>query len=234
MGDITVQNFIDEITASFGNRTDIDNTRIIRALNFSQKRIARVHDWEELQIVTTGTLPFTGSAAADKLINRPANLRKIYSFRLTHPTDTNIARKITYIPYRVWDRRVPAPEAFARGKPDIYTMWREKIEIWPVGDAAHAYEIRHSNFPAAFTTGGLSALSDLDNKDDLIQTLTMSYLYLTLRQPAMANTYFATYKEMVDSASLTESEKPDSAQGSDEVRGGVPNDYWVDPFVRQV
>lgn len=72
----------EEIRAALGGRAAFSSTRITRALNLAQMRIARKKRWEELDSTSTGFLSFTGDASVDKFVSIPSNTRDIYTFRI--------------------------------------------------------------------------------------------------------------------------------------------------------
>ena len=232
MGTLTQTELQDEVRSALGGRTDLDS-RMTRGLNLSQMRIARLSRWEELEAIYTGSTAYTGTPADDKFLALPTNLRDVYSVRLIDGTNS---RKLTRLTNRIWDRRIPAPEALATGRPRYYTLHRNVMEFWKVPDAAYSVTIRAVEWPTAFTTSDLSAVSDLDQKDDMIIALTTSWFYMTLGNEEMANKWWRIYRNMAIAAGAEESEKPDLdvLPNAGVSSGGTPGDYYADPFVTSV
>ena len=126
MGTLTESELKDEVKRALGNRDDMDS-RLVRFLNLAQIKMARTHEFEELQTVTDDTLGYTGVAADDKFLDVATTIKNIYSFRIF---DSAQSRKLEYIPSRQWDKKIPLPEYYATGWPSSYTKWRHKLEFW--------------------------------------------------------------------------------------------------------
>lgn len=226
MGTLTLDGLKSEIRAGLGNRTDFDS-RLDDVINLSQMRIARRHRWEELERMYTRTPSITSSAYDDKFLAFPGNLRDVYSVLLL---DGFQSRKLTRVPYRRWDRVIPAPEQFSRGHPSHYTLFRNTMELWKVPDAAYQYIIRAVIWPAALSDS--SSVSDLDQKDDMIITLTTSWLLLTSGREESANKWWRIYRNMMNDAGAEEEERPDLdiLPGKGAAGSSPSAPYYSDPF----
>ena len=154
MGTLTLDNIKTEMRASLGGRTDLDS-RLTTVINLAQMRIARKHRWEELEALYTNTTAFTSTPASDKFLALPANVRDIYSVRLI---DGSNSRKLTRVPNRTWDKRLPEPEYYATGRPTLYTLRRNIMELWKVPDAAYSLEAFGIFWPATFSDATLFAI----------------------------------------------------------------------------
>src|SRR3990167_8565002 len=60
MGTLTFTELQDEVRSALGGRTDL-NARLPRALNIAQQRLARIHDFDEMETLTTTTFGFAGT-----------------------------------------------------------------------------------------------------------------------------------------------------------------------------
>ena len=240
MGTLTQAQLLTEVGAAFADRDDITTARQIIALNLSQKRIARAHDWNELQALKAGAIAFVGTPATDKLWAIPiavATLHRIHSFKIVDSASKANSRKLKWIPQRQWDQSIPETEAWDVDTPTFYTIWREKIEFFKIPDKAYNYEIRHSIWPTAFTVDGTAALSTLDDKDDAIMAWAISWLFATLREMEEANRWFAIGRDFVQTSIGQELEEYES-----EIRppfeSGFPSSasppYYSDPFISGV
>lgn len=241
MGTLTQSELDSELLAAHGNRDDFTEARRLIALNLAQVRIARIYDWNELQSVDTGTIGSAGVKSTDKFELTPTNIRRIYSFRIVDTASKTNSRKLRWVPQRQWDQNVPESEAWDTDTPTIYTIWKRSgafnFEFWRIPDQEYDYEIRSVKWPTDFVSGG-GAVSDLDNKDDMIVALAASWLFLTAREMEQANTWWQVYKNMANDATnqdIEEHEVDIRAPLEMRIRGGSPyegSDPWRDPFNR--
>lgn len=229
MGTLTRSQLETEIKAFLGNRIDID-TRLVNILNLSQIRITRLKNWDELEEIASGTLAFTG-ANSDKFFSFPANIRDIRSFRLIDGTNS---RKLKYVATNKMDTDIPYPEANARNKPKWYVVWKSRAELVPMPNKAYDYELRYSFWPTAFTSTS-DVVSDLDNKDDLIILLSVSWIHLSIGNEDKANKYFAIFKNEANNAIGEQKLRPDltiAAFSKDsEFSSSQP---WANPFIKDL
>jgi len=233
MGTLTESELKDEVKRALGNRDDMDS-RLVRFLNLAQTKMARTHEFEELQTVTDASLGYTGTAADDKFLDVATTIKTIYSFRIF---DSAMSRKLEYIPSRQWDKRIPLPEYYATGWPSHYTKWRHKLEFWRVPKQAFNYEMRHSVWPTAFSDSLPSATSDFLNKDDIIIYLAVSWAYASSGKTQKATEFWQFYRTAMNSAIGDDIVSPDMTIAPN-VGGGIDGvelgKYWADPFVGSV
>lgn len=232
MGTETLTSLIAEVNSATANREDFTDARIITALNFSQDRIAVLKTWDELESLTTGTFVITGTLLTDKFLTMPSSTRNIYSFRVITTDDREL--KLTYIPFRQFDKKIPSPEDFAAGDPEFFTIFEGKFEFWRIPDAAHTYYIRRSKWPTAFAAASPTAVSDLDRKDQAIIAGALSYLHHTLGKDEKAKEWFGIWSGLMREHTSEDTEKPDQVIMPDfeAFNNVVSHDYWVDPFIR--
>lgn len=238
MSILTLAEIKTEISASFASRSDIDS-RLNTAVDLSQLRIARIHDFDELRQAATVNTVVTGSAIADKIIAFPAlvdsRIRKIYSMRLIDSTGTISARKLKKVLPRNWDKQIPEPEFFSRGPSTHYTVYKNnEFELWRVPDAVYAISIRVSRWPKQAVDTGDGNTVDLENVDDLIINLAISYLYHSLGRTDKGRQFFAIYRGLSKEALM------EDATDYDEQMAGISGDSltgtrgYDDPFVRSI
>ena len=229
MGILALSDLKDEVKRGLGNRGDMD-ARLTRFLNIAQSRVARLHEFDEMQRSGSGTMPFTGDIVADKFITLPS-LREIHSFRLI--ADSR-AIKLKGVSPRVFDKVVPQPEWFARDIPSHYTLWQYKMEIWPIADQAYPYATRYTVWPTTLDDGNLTAVSDLDHKDDLLIALALGYAFDSLSKNMDATRMYQQAAQLMNEAISMDAQKPDTEYApTREVFGEEafrPN-YWQDPFL---
>jgi len=232
MGTLTRSELVTEVSAFFADRDDISTARYITWLNIAQQRIARVHNFEELEGLNTSlSTSYTGTPADDKFVTLPSTVRKIHDIRLI---DGSESRKLQGFLYKEFDKRIPYPEKYATGKPSIYTKWAGKLELWKIPDAAYDLDIRITAWPTAFNASS-DVASDLDEKDDALIMLAVSWGYLSLRNMEDANKFWAIYKNMLNDIVGEDIEQPSIELVGDTMdEAGIPSQYWKDPFVHDI
>ena len=235
MGTLDTTSLISEVQGHLADRGDLTAAKAIIALNLMQQRLARLHDFEELRKIESGTFVITATPKTDKFLAFSAltntNPREIYSFRVV--TTDGRSRKLTQRSYRYYDDKVPEPEFYSRGTPSDYIIWAESFEFWRVPDIAHDYEIRLSTFPTALLESPGTAVSDFREKDDMIIALTVSHIYNKLGEYERGARFWIIFKEMWKEARREDKTMPDLLLSpgfdSSSILGGRP---WADPFVR--
>jgi hypothetical protein len=221
-----------EIRASLGNRTDLDD-RLNSIINMSQTRIARLHDFDELRVLTSINTAVTADPAADKIISLTslARYRKIYSIRAY--SDSQLSRKLTKVLAKRWDEQIPEPEYYARGVPTHYTLWgKDQLELWKVPDAVYPLHFRYSRWPTLVTDATQDDELDLEDLDDAIIHLSLSYCWLSLGNLEKSNSFFSIYRSLVKDAIDVETEDYDLTQMSHDVSRISASRGYDDPFVR--
>lgn len=245
MGTLTLTEMQDEVRTALGGRTDQDS-RLTRALNIAQQQLARAKIsrdgklvpvmWEELQFADTLNIPYTGTAATDRIINFSAmtttNPRKIYS--ITVDNDASSV-KLQRVEPQQMDELIPDPAYFATRMPRWYVQWKERIELFPVPDQAYnGGIIRGVKWPDALSAGG--GTSNFREKDDILVYLAIAYIYDSLGDTAKAE-HFMKQRAIpqIEAALAEDLHSPDHAilppWEHDSLRGG---DYWKDPFISGV
>lgn len=234
MGTLTQAELETEVRAAMANRDDLDD-RLHTALNIAQTQIARVKSWDELNVLYEDTLSYTGVPADDKYlaydtIESGLRIRRLYSFRLI---DGGNSIKLSGITPRKLDTHVPNPLSRGVDKPRVYTRWADKFELFPIPGQAYDYAIRLGKWPTPFVSGGTTATSDLDDKDDAIIAMALHYLYSSLSEYDNAKHWFAVGNKHIEDAIEPDMDEPDR-----DIRGGTmdtepsSHDYVRSPFYR--
>lgn len=231
MGTLTLTELKAELKAGLANRSDLDS-RLTRILNLAQQRIARLHDFDEMEVISTSILPFN-NVPADKYVTFP-NLRELYVFKIL---DGMQSFKLTGLTPRLFNRQVPAPEEMTRNTPRIYTIWKNTAILFPVPHQAYDTEIWWTKWPTAFTDSNLTAVSDFENKDEVLIELSLVYAYKSLGKVEEAQKHWSMARGLLQEMVLTDSEKPDTdiipgAPGAS-LDGVMAGEYWNDPFSRE-
>lgn len=218
-----------EVRYGLGNRSDLDS-RLITFLNLSQAQIARYYTFSELQREIVGTLPSTAYIEDDKYVAVPTGLRAVVSFRLELGTPES--RKLRYIPYMQWDKHIPEPQQYSRGKPTLYTMFANQFELWKIPDSTLTYRLRYIQTPTPFTSA-TDAVSDFNDKDDVIIAFAVAYAFDSLGESESATPWRRTgYSDLVRARAADEISPDFTIQPFPD---GVPSgEYWADPFIRSM
>lgn len=231
MGTLTLTQLKSELGVILSARSDVA-PRFTSALNLAQMRIARAHNWEELETLYTNTTGFTDTPADDMYLAFPADVRDIYSVRLQ---DGSNSRKLTRVPNRSWDRIIPDTTAQSTGRPTHYTLYRNVMEFWKIPNAAYDLIVRGVMWPTAFADASPSAVSTLDEKDDMLVVLAASWLLRTVGDKDKSNDWFVMYKGMLRDATNEEVEKPDLDYPVGLKSGdSLVSNYPADPFIKSV
>ena len=236
---LTLADLKTEISTAFASRADI-NSRLDNVIDLSQLRLARLHDFDELRQKSSVNTVVTADAEADKTISFPtltnARIRKIYSMRLLDTAGTVQARKLRKVLTKRWDREIPEPEYYARGTPTHYTVYsNNEFELWKVPDIAYKINIRVSRWPQKVSVTGEGNPIDLENVDDLIINLSISYIYHSLGRSDKGKEFFGIYRGLAKEALIEDSTDYDEAMA-----GIAPGDGfgstrgYDDPFVRSI
>jgi len=237
---LTLADLKTEIKQGLGGRTDLD-TRMDNIIDLMQLRLARLKDFDELRQIESTTTPITSIAADDKVITFPtladARIRKIYSLRRFAPNDETLTGKLIKVLPSKWDAQIPEPEFWSRSWPTHYTVWENnKFELWHVPDIVYTLQIRLSRWPKKVSVTGEGNPIDLENVDDLIIHLALSYAYWSLGRTDRAKDFFGIYRGLAKDALIEDDTDLDEAMAGvkvpvDTFQGSRGYD---DPFVRTI
>lgn len=232
MGTLTLEELKEEVRAGLGKRTDLD-TRLTRILNLSQQRIARLHDFDEMESISVSVFPYTGGIT-DKYIRLPL-LRELHSFKAI---ETNKARKLRQLTQRLWNQIVPASQEYTRGTPRYYTIWANTCVLNPLADKIDIpCEIWWTRWPTPFLDTAGEQKSEYKEKDEILIELSLTYAYNSLGKQKDAQEHWERAKPMLMEAMNTDMDKPDldvmPGPGSEQLDQLLPSEYWNDPFMKQ-
>lgn len=228
MGTLTFTELQDEVRAGLGGRTELD-TRLGRFLNLAQQRLARLHDFDEMETKSTVALTFTG-ASTDGDITLPT-LRELYSIIVE---DDSHSRKLVQKSPRWWDKMIPLPSYNSRDIPQLYTIWNNTVSAWPLPEKTYtSVKLRWTKWPTDLSVGATP--SEFNQKDELLIELAVSYAYRSLGNPEEAAKHEAVAKRLFSESDQIDRDKPDLEQVGDAREGPQgPTDYHRDPFVRSI
>lgn len=241
MGALTLTEFEVEVLAGLGDRTEnsISASRIVNGLNLAQSRIARGYDFSELAMTSFAQMNFTGSPAIDKFMVPPIDTKTIHSFVLLDTSaglsSMGQSQKVTERPWRLFDRKYPAPEWLPPGWPQEYCRWGRIIAMAPAPFLQFTAQLRYTRYPTPFALGRPDQTSDFENKDDCLISYACAYFLKLLGRADRASYYEAVAKEHLDEAIAKDDTRPDIEVARD-IEGGSADStqgaYWMQPFVK--
>lgn len=229
MGTLTLDELKDEVRRGMGGRTDLD-LRLTRFLNLAQQRLARLHDYDEMETLSDASLVFT-PAPTDGDIVLP-NLRELYSIRIW---DDSRSVKLQQRSPRWWDKMIPEPDYHSRDIPQIYTIWGNTVQVFPLPEKNYTnlVKLRWTKWPTPLSSP--TAPSEFNEKDELLIELAIAYAYRSLGNPDEAAKHNSAARQLFLESNLTDREKPDLDMAGDASTGSMsPRNYWEDPFVRSI
>lgn len=222
----------EEVHAALGNRNDFtvaEGSRLERWLNIAQIKIARKKYWDELEIADSELV----LAADARSLAYPANLRYQLSMVIKDGTSS---RRLTWMPPQEFDRKFPqmydTTAVISKGTPTVFTNWARSWAFWPVPDIEYTINIKKGNWPTPLST--LAQVTDLENKDDLLITLTTADIFDSLGKVEDSARKIAIYKSMLEDAIDSDEAQPGREIKPDFETGPIVGEYWNDPFIRSI
>ncbi len=232
MGVLVLSDFIAEVRAGLGNRTDLPDARIVVGLNLAQLRVSRFWDFQEMKKFDQGICPFTSNAFHDKFMTVPVNLKTIHTLVLLDGTSS---RKLKQRPWRQFDRRYPSPETDPRSRPQEYSRWGNKFVFYPIFDKPYIAAMRLTARPTPFDNAVQTMTSDYVEKDDIIINLTLEYFWRSFGRDDKADRFSQAAMGEMAQAIKKDDDQPDIDVSPDDM-AGLDNlgDWWNNPFVKEM
>ena len=240
MGDMTRTQFITEIADSVGKKRLATaqsgaalEDRLINYLNWAQKRMARMHNFYELDVTietsvtVDGVLTYPMVSGTNNLgLTRP---KDIQSIRLI---DSENSRHLTRRHYRWFDKAYPYPANYTEQRPSIYVRHGNNLLLFRIPDDEYSLYIRYTQWPADFAAA--SSTSSFENKDQVLLAAGIMETYLALEEYADAKIWFDRFIGLFDDARQVDLQdvdwepqgEPFNASGGG-YRSGEP---WLDPY----
>lgn len=236
MSILTLTELKTEIKSGLGGRSDLD-ARMNNIIDLAQLRVARIHDFDELRMQATVTAAITSSKEDDKVIVFPTlantRIRKIYSMRRMDNVGSRLSERLIRVLTKKWDSFIPEPEFHSRSWPTHYTVWENnQFELWRIPDAAYDIKIRLSRWPYSVETSGEGNPIDLENVDDLIINLSLSYAFWSLGRTDKAKDFFGIYRGLAKDALIEDTTDLDQAMAGHSMDSISASRGYDDPFVR--
>lgn len=227
---------VGEVQVALLNRSDISSARCVTALNFAQTEISRLHDFRELKQFYSVATFFTASVFNDKFIPLAPLTKHIHTAILRNGA---ASRKLVQKPWRMFDAMWPSPESYGRAIPAWYSRWNNQVILYPVPNQVYPIFMRITTYPRPFDLSVPEAVSDFDQKDDILIKLASAYLWGGLgrvdKKSEIEREIFGPnlgkIGGMLGTAVKEDSDMPDLDISADFDAGS--GQYWADPFMRR-
>lgn len=232
MGDLTGSQIAEEVVANLGGSgIDGSDTRILRNINLAQRRLARAYDFSDLHVSIELDVTVQGDVTVDRFFEITNNIRDLFSIRVQYEDDTT---KLVFVSTRQMDQLVPDSQEVGTGRPQHYTKWADKYELYPIPNSNYKLLIRASLWP---TDLGESDVSLFNNKDDLIIDLATNMLLISRGQTEDAKPFWAMYQQGLTEAieqDSTISDRANLPRGIREEGSMTSARPEADPFVKRI
>lgn len=230
MGTLTLAELKVEVKAGLMNRSDLDS-RLGRFLNLAQQRLARAHDFDEMEVISRTTLQNTGSDT-DRFLQMP-QLRECFSIVII---DGSQSRKLVGRTAQYMDRMMPKPEYWSRNYPIDYCVWGNYVEWFPLPHKALETRMRWTAWPLDLTLD--NDKSQFNQKDELLIEYAVAYAYRSLGKEEDAAKHESFAKQLLKDAAEADRQHPDRiiTPGLSDIQAqgrSSPADPWNDPFVKE-
>ena len=207
--------------------TAFADTRIDTHLDWAQERIADLHTFEEMRV--SDTFSTTDSV---KNYSFPERMKDIFSMALQ---DGGSSRKLSYVPAREFDLKVPRTQTYSTGIPSCYVDYGTSFDLFKTPDDIYVVNRRFSQYPRSLSTDTM--VSDLVRKDKIIVAGATSFGFWALREVEDAEYWDSIiFAKLMMEAVATDHSAVDwnpIARGF-RARGiGYGGEYWKSPFVRR-
>lgn len=204
--------------------TGYPNARIDTRLDWAQDYLADLHTYEEMR------KNYIGATVEDQLrYGFPTRMKDIYSMTLQ---DGSSSRKLTYVPARLFDSKVPRPEVGSTGRSSFYVDYGVNFELFKIPNAVYVLNLRCSIYAANFSTD--ASISDLLRKDNLIVSIATVFCFQQLRELEDAAYWGAEMVPPLYEASLTSDHSAVDwnpvARGFGAPTPSLQGEWWTNPF----
>lgn len=214
------------------SRTDGETLLAVEeAINTAHKVIASVKDYDCLMVLDTTNAVTVASQKlyhleTDLLLVRP---KDIYSIRLM---DDEESRKLTYVPFRELDERIPYTEQSGEGKPKWYTRRGEYIELYLIPDAAYDLYVMHSQWPAVLVDD--TDLTPYPNIDHVIVSLAINIANEI--QIGQITEWETIASRLLGLSSGEHATRPDEMLVAQPftTKAPMPGEYWNNPWIKKI
>lgn len=206
--------------------------RVVDFLNWGQQRVARFHNFHELNILHTGastvttikTYPFV-SGSNNLGLTRP---KDIASIRLIDSENSRILRRRSP---RWFDQQIPRPENYVAQRPEMYIRWGNEIELFRIPDTAYNLSIRYPQWAPDLTSA--SQTSVFERKDQLLITVGVLEGYLHFQEYEDAKIWYQRFLGQLTDAVHAEGDvdwEPQASEFMPSPGGYRSGEPWLDPY----
>ena len=166
---------IEEIRANLRRTvTALSDARILTWYNWSQRYLADMHTYEEMQVITSTT-----TTSAVSLYNFPTRMKDIYTLVLS---DSANSCKLVYVNAREFDTKVPSPSSSTTGRPGWYVDYGTQYQLFRIPDSSYTIVTRYTEFPADLVISDTSQSTTLSRKDALLCGMSTVFGFYALRE----------------------------------------------------
>lgn len=190
------------VSASSASGATLED-RVTRYLNFGQRRIARFHNFHELNALKTDAATVANvkiyplSTGTNNL--GLTNVKDIITITIQ---DSQNSWKINRWSPRKFDTKFPRPENYSTDRPRIYIRYGNSLEFFYIPNDAYTLQIRYAKWATPLTTS--SQTSDFENKDELIIATGIFETYLALEEYVDAKVWWERVKGYLEDAMAVE------------------------------
>jgi len=157
--------------------------------------------------------------------------KDIYSIRLM---DSANSRKLTYVPPRELDSKIPYTDLVGTGRSSWYTVRGRYIELFRIPDDVYPLYISYSQWPAAADFTDSSDATPFERIDHVIVSLATDMALASLE--GGSGDWFQRAKQLLGTAVSEEVTRPDQllvARPFQSSKVGPIGEYWNNPWVKR-
>lgn len=227
----TFKELIRQVMLKMLPRVDgITRLTVEQAINDAQKVIAGVRDFDELKILDT---THAATVISQKLYHIETDLqlvrpKDIYTIRYM---DEGSSRKLTFVPLRELDEKIPYTELFSTGRPSFYTIRGRYVELFRIPNEVKSLYIYHSQWPTILVNE--TDVTDYLQIDHVIVGLATEMAIASLE--GSSSDWTGRAKLLLGLALSEDDTRPDQihiAQPFNPTRQYPVGDYWLNPFFK--
>jgi len=202
-----------------------------QGINEAHKAIARVRDFDELTVLDTANASTVANQSLYHIIDDLGLARPKDILTIRYMDEAN-SRKLTYVPVRELDERIPYTELFGTGKPSYYTRRGMYIELFRIPDEAKPLYILHTQWPATLSND--SDTTPYSNLDDVICTLATE-IATSILEGGAATSWTARASALLGLAISDDMRRPDRflVARPFSAAGEPVGKYWLNPWIRK-
>lgn len=203
--------------------TVLSDLTIDKWINRTVRRIANVHNYNEMESLATPT-----TTADVKRYSHPVELKDIFGLTLQ---DGSSSLPLSFIFARYFDELFPRPETTSTRRPFLLVDYGKQYELYPIPDASYTINFRYWKYPTKLIADGDT--SELLDKDLVIVAGATAYGFQSIREMVDSERWeamFSKYKKEEEKANKKGKSWKMVARGFRSGGGRVLVDDGTDPF----